>query len=248
MTHYRKPCTGIEYTLWKNDVPYKGTMKQVGKMAQNTVELWQNYSPDEIKINNIVLKDLSVLHQKIIAGVNLNTHDIRKYLYACTGMFKQTVEIDLHVSPNYTIAKNSEINPLSLYKMPAVVVTGNDSIQAKYKETLMNLLFSIRFLRAENPTHQEQLKKTIRKTKTNWNYPAWMNAITADSLDDVLAAYDWFLFLKETDNQPLRFGTVTTQWKDMGAFRDFCFISELFPGEPTRLVKWIRIQPWLIPC
>ena len=223
-------------------------MKQVGKMAQNTVELWQNYSPDEIKINNIVLEDLSVLHQKIIAGVNLNTHDIRKYLYACTGMFKQTVEIDLHVSPNYTIAKNSEINPLSLYKMPAVVVTGNDSIQAKYKETLMNLLFSIRFLRAENPTHQEQLKKTIRKTKTNWNYPAWMNAITADSLDDVLAAYDWFLFLKETDNQPLRFGTVTTQWKDMGAFRDFCFISELFPGEPTRLVKWIRIQPWLIPC
>ena len=67
-----------------------------------------------------------------------------------------------------------------------------------------------------------------------------MNSITADSLDDVLAAYDWYLFLKETDDQPLRFGTVTTQWKDMGAFRDFCFISELFPGEPTRLVKWIQ--------
>ena len=26
----------------------------------------------------------------------------------------------------------------------------------------------------------------------------------------------------------------------MGAFRDFCFISELFPGEPTRLIKWIQ--------
>ena len=240
MTHYRKPCTGVEYTLWKDDVPYKGTMKQVGKMAQNTVELWKNYSPDEIKINNIELEDLSVLHQKISAGVNLNTQDIRKYLYACTGMFKQVVDIDLHVAPNYTIAKNSEINPLSLYKMLAVPVTGNDSSQAKYKETLMNLLFSIRYQRAENPTHQEQLKKTIRKTKTNWNYPAWMNAITADSLDDVLAAYDCYLFLKETDDQPLRFGTVTTQWKDMGAFRDFCFISELFPGEPTRLVKWIQ--------
>ena len=237
MTHYRKPCTGVEYTLWKDDVPYKGTMKQVGKMAQNTVELWKNYSPDEIKINNIELEDLSVLHQKISAGVNLNTQDIRKYLYACTGMFKQVVDIDLHVSPNYTIAKNSEINPLSLYKMLAVPVTGNDSSQAKYKETLMNLLFSIRYQRAENPTHQE---KTIRKTKTNWNYPAWMNAITADSLDDVLTAYDWYLFLKETDDQPLRFGTVTTQWKDMGAFRDFCFISELFPGKPTRLVKWIQ--------
>ena len=25
----------------------------------------------------------------------------------------------------------------------------------------------------------------------------------------------------------------------MGAFRDFCFIAELFPGEPNRLIKWI---------
>jgi len=174
MTHYRKPCTGVEVTFRKNDIPYKGTMKQVGKLAQDTVELWKNYSPDEIKINNIVLEDLSALHQKISAGVNLNTQDIRKYHYACTGMFKQVVDIDLHVSPNYTIAKNSEINPLSLYKMPAVDVTGNDSSKAKYKETLLNLLFSIRYQRAENPTHQEQLKKTIRKTKTNWNYTAWM--------------------------------------------------------------------------
>ena len=67
-----------------------------------------------------------------------------------------------------------------------------------------------------------------------------MNAITADHLDDVLAAYDWFLFLRETEDQPLRFGTVTTQWKDRGALRDFCFISELFPGEPSQLVKWIQ--------
>lgn len=67
-----------------------------------------------------------------------------------------------------------------------------------------------------------------------------MNSITAEHLDDILAAYDWFLFLRETDDQPLRFGTVTTQWKDMGALRDFCFISKLFPGEPSRLVKWIQ--------
>ena len=240
MSNYRKPCTGIEYTLWKNDVPYKGTMKQTGRMAQDTVELWRNYNSEEIKINKIELEDLSTLHQKISAGVNLNTMDIKKYLYACTGMFKQIVEIDLYVSPNYTIAKNTEINPLSLYKKPAVPVTGNASSQAKYKETLMNLLFSIRFQRAENNTHKEQLKKTIRKTKTNWNYPPWMNSKSTDSLDDVLAAYDWYLFLKETDDQPLRFGTVTTQWKGMGAFRDFCFISELFPGEPIRLVKWIQ--------
>jgi len=67
-----------------------------------------------------------------------------------------------------------------------------------------------------------------------------MSNITAESLDDVLAAYDWYLFLRETEDQPLRFGTVTTQWRDMGAVRDFFFISELFPGEPTRLIKWIQ--------
>ena len=38
----------------------------------------------------------------------------------------------------------------------------------------------------------------------------------------------------------MRFGTVTTQWKYMGAFRDFCFLPELFPGEASRLVKWIQ--------
>ena len=140
---------------------------KVGNLAQNTVELWKNYNPDDIKIKNIVLEDAATLHQKIIAGVNISTEDIRKYLYACTGMFKQTVEIDLHVSPNYVIAKDCEISPLSLYKMPSVDVPGNDSSKAKYKETLMNLLFSIRFQRAVNPTHQEQLKKTIRKTETN---------------------------------------------------------------------------------
>ena len=47
------------------------------------------------------LEDLSALHQKITAGVN-TTKDVKKYLYACTGMFKQEVEIDLFVSPNYT--------------------------------------------------------------------------------------------------------------------------------------------------
>ena len=67
-----------------------------------------------------------------------------------------------------------------------------------------------------------------------------MSNITCDQLDDILAAYDWYLFLKETEDQTLRFGTVTTQWRDMGAFKDFCFITELFPGEPTCLIKWIQ--------
>ena len=56
-------------------------------------------------------------------------------------------------------------------------------------------------------------------------------------LDDLLTAYDWFLFLKETDDQLLRFGSVTTQWKDMGGYRDFCFITELFSRDP---IKWIQ--------
>ena len=95
----------------------------------------------------------------------------------------------------------------------------------------MNLLFWISFLRAENPTHQDQLKKTIRKTKSNWNYMAWMNNITPDQLDDILAAYDWYLFLKETNDQLLRFGTVTTQWKDMGIFVSYWSCSlESPPG------------------
>ena len=155
-------------------------------------------------------------------------------------MFSQIVEIDLNVSPNYVIQQGTEITPLSLYKMPNLHFGGTSVNRDKYKELLMNLLFSIRYLKAENPTHQDQLKKTIRKTKSNWNYIPWMNSIAHEQLDDVLAGYDWFLFLKETKDQPFRLGSVTTQWKDMGAFHDFCFISELFPGEPTRLIKWIQ--------
>jgi len=49
-----------------------------------------------------------------------------------------------------------------------------------------------------------------------------------------------FYFLKETDDQPLRLRTVTTQWKDTGGYHDFCFITELFPGDPTQPVKWIQ--------
>ena len=104
----------------------------------------------------------------------------------------------------------------------------------------MNVLFSIRFQGGENPPHQEQLKKTVWKTRPSWNHFAWMSNIDVQKLDDLLAAFDWCLFLKETDDQPLRFGTVTTQWKDMGAFWDFCLISELFPGDSTRPIRWIQ--------
>ena len=240
MSGYRKACTSEENVIYRHDKPYVGSSKTVGKTAQNTVELWQNYNPDETKITDIELDDIAVLHQKIQSGVNISTVDVRKYLYACTGMFKMKVEIDLYVSPNYKIPKNSEITPLSLYKMEAVNVPGNETSKAKYKDTLMNVLFAIRYLRADNNAYHNQLKKTIKKTKSNWNYPPWMNGITADSLDDVLASYDWFLYLKETEDQPLRFGTVTTQWKDMGGFRDFCFTPKLFDGEPGRLIRWVQ--------
>ena len=63
-----------------------------------------------------------------------------------------------------------------------------------------------------------------------------MPSVDVAKLDNLLAAYDWYLFLKETDNQTLQFRTVTTQWKDMGAYRDYCFISELFPVP----IKWIQ--------
>ena len=104
----------------------------------------------------------------------------------------------------------------------------------------MNVLFSIRFQSGDNQAHQDQLKKTPRKTRPNWNYYAWMSNIDVSKLDDLLAAFDWYLFLKETDDQPLRFRSVTTQWTDMGGFRDLCFISELFPGDRTRPVCWVQ--------
>ena len=133
MSGYRKACTSEELVYYRDDVPYVGSMKTVGKTAQDTVELWNNYNPDEIKITNVTLDDIATLYQKIQSGVNITTQDVRKYLYACTGMFRMTVEIELCVSPNYKIPKNTEITPLSLYKMNAVDVPGNDSSKTKYK-------------------------------------------------------------------------------------------------------------------
>ena len=144
---------------------------------------------------------------------------------------------DLRISRYFILYR---IPPPPLFDMPAVNVLGNATTIEKYKVTLMNVLFSIRFQSGDNPAHQKQLKKTARKTRPNWNHFAWMSDIDVAKFDDLLAAYDWFLFLKETDDQPLRFGTVTTQWKDMGGFQDFCFFSELFPGDPTRPVHWVQ--------
>ena len=240
MAGYRKACTSEVNVIFRKDKAYAGFSKTVGTTAQNTVELWETYDPNLIKITDVELDDVSVLYQKIQSGVNISTTDVRKYLYACTGLFKMKVEIDLFVSPNYKISKDTEITPLSLYKMDPVAVPGNETTKAKYKEALMNVLFAIRYSRAENDAYHNQLKKTIKKTKSNWNYPPWMNGVTADKLDDILAAYDWFLYLKETEDQPLRFGTVTTQWKDMGGFRDFCFTPKLFDGEPGRIVRWVQ--------
>ena len=240
MAGYRRACTGASETIWRGDQSYVGSSKTVGKTAQDTVKCWQEYNPDLIKIKEVELVDIATIHQKIHSGVNISTEDVRQFLYACTGLFKMKTEIVLHVSPNYQIPVGTEISPLSLYKMASVHVPGNDASKARYKETLMIVLFAIRYLRADNDAYHNQLKKTIKKTKSNWNYPPWMNGVTADHLDDILAAYDWYLCLKETDDQPLRFGTVTTQWKDMGGFRDFCYKTELFDGEPGRLVRWVQ--------
>ena len=57
---------------------------------------------------------------------------------------------------------------------------------------------------------------------------------------DLLAAYDWYLYLKESDDQVLRFGTVTTQWEDMGGYQDYCFISTIFSGDKSRPFKWVQ--------
>ena len=146
------------------------------------------------------IEDLAAVHQWITGGVNITTADIRKFLYSFTGMYTQVVDIDLNVSPNFTIHRGSTISPLSLYNLPAVNVLGNTSIIEKYKETLMNVLFSIRFQSGDNLAHQEQLKKTARKTKPNWKHLAWMSNIDVAKLDDLLAAFDWYLFLKETDD------------------------------------------------
>ena len=215
-------------------------MQQLSRQAQDTVELWKTYDKNQIKVRDVEVEDLAEVHQRIVGGVNVTTTDVRKFLYSCTGLFTQTVDIDLIVSPNYTILRGSKITPLSLFDMDAVNVLGNAAIIDRYKDTLMNVFFSIRYQRGENPVHQEQLKKTARKSKPSWNHLAWMSNVDADKLDDLLAAFDWLLFLKETDDQPLRFGTVTTQWKDMGAFRDFCFIAELFPGDATRPIHWVQ--------
>ena len=125
MANYRKARTSKGLTLWRNNKPYRGAMTQMGRMAQDKVELWRVYDPYVIKVKGIEEDDLSAIHQRIVSGVNITTKDVRKFLYTCTGMFTQEVEIDLIVSPRYTISKGTTISPLSLYKMPTVNVLGN---------------------------------------------------------------------------------------------------------------------------
>ena len=129
MAGYRKACTSEVNVIFRKDKAYAGFSKTVGTTAQNTVELWETYDPNLIKITDVELDDVSVLYQKIQSGVNISTTDVRKYLYACTGLFKMKVEIDLFVSPNYKISKDTEITPLSLYKMDPVAVPGNETLK-----------------------------------------------------------------------------------------------------------------------
>ena len=176
--------------LWRNNVAYHGAMHKLSRTAQDTFELRRIYSKDDVKPREIEVEDLAAVHQRIIGGVNITTADVRKFLYSCTGMYSQFVDIDLIVSPNYTINRGSTINPLSLYDMQAVNVLGNAATIDKYKDTLMNVLFLIRFQSGDNQAHQDQLEKTARKTRPNWNHYAWMSNIDVSKLDDVLAAFD----------------------------------------------------------
>ena len=108
-------------------------MHTLSRTAQDTVELWRIYSKDDVKQREIEVEDLAAVHQRIIGGVNITTADVRKFLFSCTGMYSQVVDIDLIVSPNYTINSGSTITPLSLYYMHAVNVLGNAATVDKYK-------------------------------------------------------------------------------------------------------------------
>ena len=145
MSHYRSACVGKQLTILRAGKAYHGAMQHLIRQAQDTVELLKTYDKNQVKLKEVEAEDLAAVHQRIIGGVNITTNDIRKFLYSCTGLFSQTVDIDLIELPNYTIARGSEISPLSLYDMPAVNVRGNAATIEKYKDTLMNVLFSIRF-------------------------------------------------------------------------------------------------------
>ena len=169
MSHYCSACPGKQLTLWRNSKAYHGSIHQLSRTAQDTVELWRTYDKDQIKPKDVDVEDLAAVHQRIIGGVNITTADVRKFLYSCSGMYSQVVEVDLMVSLNYTIYRGTTVTPLSLYNMQAVNGLGNATTIEKYKETLMNVLFSIRFHSGDNHAHQEQLKNTARKTRPNWN-------------------------------------------------------------------------------
>jgi len=77
-----------------------------------------------------------------------------------------------------------------------VNVVGNAATLEKYKDILMNVMFLIRYQSGENQSHQDQLRKTARKTKPSWNHYAWMSNIDVSKLDYLRAAYEWFLFFE----------------------------------------------------
>jgi len=53
MANYRNLCTSQSVTLWRGDKAYGGAIRQLGRLAQDTVELWSDYDPDVIKIKDV---------------------------------------------------------------------------------------------------------------------------------------------------------------------------------------------------
>ncbi len=78
MAHYRSACTGKALTLWRNGKPFHGSIQQLSRQAQDTVELWKTYDHNQIKIREIEDEDLAAVYQRIISGVNITTNDVRK--------------------------------------------------------------------------------------------------------------------------------------------------------------------------
>ena len=75
------------------------------------------------------------------------------------------------------------------------MVIGTQATLDKYKSLLQDDLYSILYQTADNDSHRNQLRKTARKSKPNWNIIAWMGGLDVSKFKDLLAAYDWYLFL-----------------------------------------------------
>ena len=120
-------------------------MTHIDKTSQDTVQIWENYNPNDIKPSVLVPTEMSPLYQLIEAGNNIKFEDAYQFMFNCTGLFTQFKSEDLFVSPNYSIPTSSN--------MPPVDVLGAQGSLEKYKKLLKEILFSIRLQSTENDNH-----------------------------------------------------------------------------------------------